>query len=260
MIKQIIAVLISMITLNSCQKDDTSFVKKNHRIKEIIEIFGGDIREKEVFHYNELNQISRKEKFSGESVNPMFESSYFYESNRIDSSCSYSFREDRITSYTYYSYKNDTIEINTWLLIDKIYVKKHIVDGGILRKTIYYERYDNDSLIPLKYELLNWENNNLIKKETFRLDFDNYELPVEYFEYDSFLNPLFEQTSYNSPYLFESKNNLIKEVNSRSGNDTIIKILNQVYNEQGLLIKTEEYPGVIDTNSMVTYNYIYEEY
>jgi hypothetical protein len=208
----------------------------------------------------------------------LYNTYYFYENGRLDSMISYS--PAYLNDFVTFRYSGDTLVQTT--------VRPSMMDTTVIRflrqeqrvvKVIQPDCVLGDSSFPCCYKVLHWDADNLTYKyfysnsgwayPLYKQGNDGFEMTnAVWSEYDQHPNPLKPIYALAYPEEYESSaNNLLRMVVADQVGDTLFRIFEHTYNENGLPATTTEHQEKNDTplNSIVelhTYfsTYTYEKY
>jgi hypothetical protein len=256
-----------------CKKDYTGDPLSKYRLKE----FTKD-HYKYTYEYDSLNRFVKSGTYYDEQL--VYNTSYFYVNNKIDSLESYNSYYPM--TYETFKYIGDTVYHTTFrYFFDETIKLKYAIHNNHIEKIVLPPCVFGDSLYQCCYRIIHWDNNSL----TYKHVYSNSGWSYPYYKrsentnefqltntvwstYDKHPNPLKFIYQQVFPVEYESsENNLLRMVITDMQGDTLIRIFNHTYNEVGLPVTTSETQEKNDTElnegvtlTSSTYTFKYEEY
>lgn len=271
--RNILLLLLVISFFASCKKDDNTDPLSKYRLKEYTKD-----HYKFTFEYDNLGRLIKSGTYYDEQL--VYNTSYFYKYNHIDSLSTYS-AYDTIT-YETFTYTPDTLfHLSYRYSFNDYTLLRYVINNNHYESIVYPLCVLGDSVFQCHYEVLHWDSDNL----TYKYAYSNVGSYWPYYKneaifndfpmtnaiistYDEQPNPL--KTIYEQVYpgvYSTSVNNVLKMVLSDMTGDTIIRKFAYTYNENGLPVSCSETQEKNNTalNQYIqlttsSYTYVYEEF
>lgn len=271
--KRILLLLLVIIFFASCKKDDNTDPLSKYRLKE----YSKD-HYKFTFEYDNAGRLSKSGTYFDNQL--IYNTSYYYKNNLIDSLSTYS-AYDTIT-YETFTYTPDTLfHVTHRYSFNDYTLLRYVINDNHYESIVFPLCVLGDSAYHCFYVNLHWDNDNLTYKYAYSNSgstwpylknaaiFNDFPMTNSIWStYDEHPNPL--KTIYEQVYPGDyatSVNNPLRMVLSDLQGDTIIRNFAHTYNENGLPVSTIETQEKNNTEinqhitlTTSTYTYVYEEY
>jgi hypothetical protein len=271
--KKIVFLIFVTLSITACKKDKIGDPLSIYRLTEIT-----CNQDKYTFEYDSQNRIVKSGTYSEEAL--AYNTYYFYVNDRLDSLISYS--PSYQNQYETFRYIGDTLYKTTYrFFFDDKTILKYAIHNNHIENILSPPCVLGDSSFLCSYKVLHWDNNNLTYKYMYNNaggsypDYKRTENKSEFqitsavtSTYDTHPNPLKFIYEQMYPGEYESSvNNLVRMVVTNMLGDTLIRIFNHTYNENGLPIATTETQEKNNTSlnaglqlNTILSTYKYEEY
>lgn len=271
--KKLLLLCLVVSFFASCKKDDNTDPLSKYRLKEYTKD-----HYKFTFEYDNVGRLSKSGTYFDNQL--IYNTSYFYKNNQIDSLSTYT-AYDTLT-YETFTYTPDTLfHVMYRYSMNDFGIIKYVISDNHYSGIVFPPCVLGDSVFNCYYVNFHWDSDNL----TYKYMYSNVGSTWPYYKnadifndfpmtnsiwstYDEHPNPL--KTIYEQVYPGDyatSVNNPVRMVLSDLEGDTIIRNFAYTYNENGLPVSTIETQEKNDTEinhnitlTTSTYSYLYEEY